>query len=690
MISTTKARSALFLLLALVTADCRQKEPASARQELSVPEGAKVIALPGGSLGGTPTIAEAGFDPSGTVALLGTGYNASNSTVRGQCVDGSQPQRTETPPNADQNGQLVTYDFRQATEVSQLRKSLNVDVNQSFGIGIYSGSGSAHFFESSAIDSMSSYLIVDVKVINQVQVLTRLRMAEFAKAKMSDPDAFRRACGDHFVEGMRTGGQFTAVVRFSARSEEYKRQLDANLAGKISEFYSGSLSFSQMLKSLSSTSNFTIEVLRKGASEPLPSLNDLDAYARSFPTKVSPKNGSPWPIEAILNDYDVVEDYDGKADFTYPIAVSFMERLAEARDEAVGMRNDISIYRTNPDDFGAVDKDKALADERALNLYLTQLTQLAATCSGNPQTGCTATIPPLPPVSTKPGDNNGNAPAGKVAEMEALFEKRGNPVNVDSLIAGLSDAALQPMTLRDRYRARTLLARAYLWRVMWEVPFMEYPFKTAEPAPGVSEIMNDDVMRFRMQLTEAANVVAKMPSLGNATCELGYLRVADEFLKRPLPGGPDAADFDKQTPGMISRLEALRATTTIDKKPCESFDYGGIDRNLARLNDETVGRLLAQNQRDEAKARWFTAASQIRKANLLAPGYPGNILPTMMIAMHGGGFTADRTLMDDFCRSFTGLARNPTPAAYAGLDPKFGVARDFASQHLPGTPCAPH
>lgn len=95
---TTSGLVVCLMGISLGLAGCSKAVEKPVRDQTVFPQGSTVIALPGSVAASNSGVFEAGlagFDPSGTVALLGNGFNTANSTVRGQCVDGAQPKRVD-------------------------------------------------------------------------------------------------------------------------------------------------------------------------------------------------------------------------------------------------------------------------------------------------------------------------------------------------------------------------------------------------------------------------------------------------------------------------------------------------------------------------------------------------------------------------------------------------------------------
>ncbi len=621
------------------------------------------------------------FDPNSTSTLIGSGYDSISSEIRGDCVDRSEEMITVLGDSMNTSGQSTTYDFRQAATVSELRKELNIDANASFGIGIYSGSASAHFFESSANNSLSSYLIVDVTVINQTETLSKKKLTEFAKGKLADHKKFRRACGDLVVISRRTGGKFTAIVRFSAKSEEYKRQMDATLSAKVSSYYSGSINFHQMLASLSTASDFNINIIRKGDHNELPNLNLLDNYAREFPKMVDRETGSPWPIEIITTDYDTVEGYDSDERFDNSIARDTLELLANARDIALLARNDIVLALINPEAFGDINKDAAIKDQSILNNYLNQLSELAHKCAEDTK-NCSKNIPALPTTgSLKPQPSDLGK---KITEAEELFEARGNFSNAMAPIKILAEKDFSGMSLRDQYRAAILLIRTYLWQEKQKNDV----FRTPHPLPSNPILMGENINAFRVELKRATTIANKLSVSGQDFCEARYFAAIDAYIKRPLLLPMEESRFFAETPSIIAKFEALRTAKSFSKKTCEEYDGFGIDRHVAELNDD-MAKYYSGFVHDQttSKVYWEKAFANFRRAYNGAPTHPTNAMNFPVFTRTHMIFNLPISRHQEGCMALRQFILTPSSGADLGLEPAYGKVQAAARKGYPVLGC---
>jgi hypothetical protein len=178
-------------------------------------------------------------------------------------------------------------------------------------MGIYSGSGSVGYFSSKNISRYAEQLLISIMVKNETQLMRPhySLTAESLKALHKSKQDFINLCGDTYLAGKISGGEFTAVFNFAAATEAEQQDMHANFSA-ASGSNSVDAALSEKLKTSQQSQNLDVEVIRKGPNEPMPPLEvqKLIEYALNYPPKVAAGTGNAWTIAYVTLPYGEVLD----------------------------------------------------------------------------------------------------------------------------------------------------------------------------------------------------------------------------------------------------------------------------------------------------------------------------------------------------------------------------------------------
>ena len=580
------------------------------------------------------------FPPSGTPALLGSGFDSVTSTVMGDCVDANVPTATILPKDMDASGQGVVYKASGITSIAQLRRALNVSASASFSYGIYSGGGDFNLFQNDSVNSFSSYMFLSVGVENQRQVLTQKNLkVNRAEVLRNSPENFRKGCGDQFVSGISTGGLLTAVVKFEARSEAHQQAISAAVNGAIGGFGSASGSLDSKFESLESMASYSIVLVRKGDNERIPSLKSLARYASSFPKKVAATGGHPWVFTALTSSYDTVDNLPtDSSPYVYAAQEIFLEGLATLRDVAVQKRNDLLYVYANPDQFEAQDRSTLQANVDKVNKHIDAVMTLANACKVDPRNRCSGSYPNLDQLNIP--DRKKSGATAKLDLAEELFVQRGDLAKNDAALAVLSTIDEAQATQDERYHAALLTAEALEWRAARGYLLFIYD--------------TDKLPPYSAALAKAVGLSAGM---AGKPCEADFLAATE------------LAMTDKGTKNILLQTTKATMDTLIDRstrtgKSCKSYLWNGVDRWRAwmRYSLSVPSSGLGESERATLKQEALKAAEDAFNAE---PDHPGNVI--VWISVHDDEATQCKILNDYLGRS--------VPSKFRGLEPGFSLTK---------------
>lgn len=160
---------------------------------------------------------------------LGVGYQSGVDKARAStCLESF-----ETREEQFGDGQRTRFSIELLTESRELSKRLNVDasvnVDVNAGFGHFDAGAKAEFARTKNRNRKSLFLVVSSVVRNGILTVEKAKLAAPWNDATLGFDAFRQACGDRYVKGLVTGGEFYGVVEFVTQNEETKEVLAAKL-----------------------------------------------------------------------------------------------------------------------------------------------------------------------------------------------------------------------------------------------------------------------------------------------------------------------------------------------------------------------------------------------------------------------------------------------------------------------------
>jgi hypothetical protein len=323
------------------------------------------------------------FPPN--LAQLGTGFDSLSKTEKGRCVE-------ITATNQRPLGQEVNYMMEHITSVNQLKRELGIQAEASFGFGVFSGNCKVDYANSEDFNSYSTFMTVKIEVKNQTESLNQYRLRDWAYDLLANEggQAFFHRCGDQFVAGQTTGGEFIAVVKFSAKNNEERESIKRSIAASNAHF-KASGNFSEEIKKIAKKTEHSIRIFKKGACGGLPNLDQLMDSIHQFPAEVDPvQNGRPWIIDAVTTTYNHVENLpSGNANLMdVDHQRNFLSDLAQTRDNAIFLRNNIKRLLENSSQFEPFDRNQWTEYFQSINNIIDRTRDKAQSCISNPQENC--------------------------------------------------------------------------------------------------------------------------------------------------------------------------------------------------------------------------------------------------------------------------------------------------------------
>ncbi|PGM89007.1 hypothetical protein [Bacillus cereus] len=291
---------------------------------------------------------------------LGLGYNSFTGTVH---PSSALDEINKTRDVVDATGQKVSFQVELLSNTLSLTEQLNLSASASFSYGqTASGSIKASFAQSFKQNSYTIYVLVRVHVQNKQTLL------DLTAAKLSDKSAllyatdqvgFQNIYGTGFVYGILSGGDFIGILEIESKSAEEYRDIKATLSGKgMYGVMSGdaSVSFEQLLKSITSSYKMKAVILRDGGEGQLQTLspNELIREALNFPAQVLGGKGVPFSV--LVLPYNQIP-HPQIASESPQIQPDCLERLGKIYQQFKRYQNDLQYAIDNSEMFPGIDID---------------------------------------------------------------------------------------------------------------------------------------------------------------------------------------------------------------------------------------------------------------------------------------------------------------------------------------------
>lgn len=305
----------------------------------------------------------------------GAGYDSIAADTRGVCVvyDGMS-----TPGGS----QEAVYSLQLIENHTQLTAALgisseaavkaltdgggdNVSAKTRFGLGTTFG-----------INQYSVFMMVHARIRNEASLLQNVRIAPEVKAELeANPEnnfqRFRERCGDSFMLGASSGGEYIGIIEISTASQEVAADLKRK-GENASLAVTGFIGLDAQIKNITSNKKTRIWTYQRGGSgegEVGMVTSTEEMIARLKKLADSAKVGAnPRPLSATLQDYFTLS-------LNLPAAVrnkvyaakDVIQELADFHGKLLDLQSNIDFVTTTPTAFIGVDGAKLRAMDDARN-----------------------------------------------------------------------------------------------------------------------------------------------------------------------------------------------------------------------------------------------------------------------------------------------------------------------------------
>jgi hypothetical protein len=308
------------------------------------------------------------------------------------------------------DGQEVYYKMNMIEDHYSLAKAFNLSnatqikaVIPDTPISVSAKSNFA-FGHSRSINKYSVTLLVSTKIKNETEHLNNIEVKESVVNKLNkdlesqDPNValenFRMRCGDSFLSGYTTGGEFYGIIEIQTDSDDEKSEISSELTSAIGLMGVGDMSsataISSALSKISKShkiSAWSYQMGGKGEqSSPAITVDDMLARLQTMTTSVM--NGeNPRKITATFSDYfSLGLDLPATQRNALRNAQRFIAKLAVFQSKLLDAQANIEYTITHPNSFVGADINALshLQDSSdKIDTLFTKVYDLALDCEQN-------------------------------------------------------------------------------------------------------------------------------------------------------------------------------------------------------------------------------------------------------------------------------------------------------------------
>ncbi|MGW0184805.1 hypothetical protein ACWDV7_03515 [Streptomyces sp. NPDC003362] len=265
---------------------------------------------------------------------------------------------TATAATSDE-GMEARYDTALLYSSQQMYESLGVSVSAEGRYGMFSAEGKFSFAEQSRFNSQSTFLLARADIQNAFVSVDRPAPVEDAHELVSrgDTETFRKRYGDLFIRGMKSGGEFIAILSITSESQENQRKLGVALKASFDGLMaSGSVSteIQHEIAELRQRSEVRVTTYQRGGSgDGISYTGTIEAVMERLKSFANSVKQHPKAYSVQAAPYDTLVFRDRPNWFDIRRAQEVLEDCLKKRLHLLTLRNDIELVLLHPEYFKA-------------------------------------------------------------------------------------------------------------------------------------------------------------------------------------------------------------------------------------------------------------------------------------------------------------------------------------------------
>lgn len=205
------------------------------------------------------------------------------------------------------SGQEVVFSLIQIEDSLSLNQHLQISASASLKADIFGASGKANFSKSVKVNDYSMYALASVFVRNNAYRIRNVKLKpEVYELYAKDKERFHNRCGNTFVSGYITGGEFFSIIEIKTNSQAEKRSISTELTGSYGIF-SGSAAFKQKLEQIAKKNRIHVYVMHTGGTGEIINItpDTMITQATNFPKTV--ESDKARPVLATIQSYETLK-----------------------------------------------------------------------------------------------------------------------------------------------------------------------------------------------------------------------------------------------------------------------------------------------------------------------------------------------------------------------------------------------
>lgn len=282
----------------------------------------------------------------------GRGINSLSGEIKGSCVELSNL-------GDFQGGQNVKLSIEKIESKNELREKMGLEAEASLSTF---ASGKIDYFKSQEINQYSLYILVSVIIRNSQQLMdintVKLKEDSAELLTQGNKKRFIERCGDSFINGIISGGEFFSIYEIKTSSKEEREELDASVSASYGIF-GGSAKFKSALQKVSKIATTNIVVHREGdrGTEIPQSPDDILDYAVNFPSIINnPNNAVNYKV--ITLGYETLPMAEGDLSTDFSFIKNKIKELSSINNKFEDSIRNINYVLDNPNQFIKFDQEK--------------------------------------------------------------------------------------------------------------------------------------------------------------------------------------------------------------------------------------------------------------------------------------------------------------------------------------------
>ncbi|WP_157630524.1 hypothetical protein [Kribbella catacumbae] len=259
--------------------------------------------------------------------------------------------------SAADEGMEGRFDTSLVNSSEQMYSSLGVNVSAEGRYGLFSAEGKFTFAEESRFNSSSTFLVARADIQNAFQRVQNPNPTQDAQDLVRDgkTELFRKRYGDLFIRGVKSGGEYIAVLSITNESQADQRELGIALKASFDGIAAGgsvSTEIQSTVSKLRETSEIRVSTYQRGGSgAQISYTGTVEEVMNRLKTFASAVQENPKAYSVQAASYDTLIFPAEPNWFDIRRQQDVLEDCLKKRLQLNTLRNDIEMVLLHPEYF---------------------------------------------------------------------------------------------------------------------------------------------------------------------------------------------------------------------------------------------------------------------------------------------------------------------------------------------------